>query len=546
MLAVNKVSKRFGDELILDEVTFHANAGERLALIGANGCGKSTLLSIIAGDLEPDQGSVSFHPERLRLGYLPQGLLFQEGETLRSFLDKKGGDFHTRSKELERLAREISNHPDSKQLQEQYDRAIAKVSSSAESINETADTLMKLGLAHIPGETEVSHLSGGQLTRLSLAGVLQLTPQLLLLDEPTNHLDLPMLSWLEDWLLSFPGGVIYVSHDRAFINRTATGILELDSQTRKIQAYPGNYSDYLEIKLTAREKQQTAYHSQQKEISRLRGAVERRRGEAKYTRGGKADSDKFAKGFYKSRSSGTIRRAKSLEKRIEFLQTDGRVEKPSSTWQLKIDFEDLPPGKRRMLILENLTVGYGDLVLIEGINQEIRLGERIALIGENGKGKTTLLRTILKEISPLEGQARLGVDVQPGYMAQTQEELDPELTVFQSLQDKAAFSETEARRFLSYFLFTRDEVFKRVGQLSYGERARLSLAGIVASECNFLILDEPINHLDIPSRSRFEQALSTFHGSILAVVHDRYFIEGFATGIWELAGKRLKSGRDLR
>jgi ATP-binding cassette subfamily F protein 3 len=541
MLSVNKISKRFGDELVLDGVTFHVNAGERLALIGPNGSGKSTLLSIIMGELEPDEGSVSFHPESLALGYLPQGEVFQDGETIRSYLDRKGGDFYKRSKELEHLAREISLHPGSHELQERYDRVLAEVSSSAERINETTDILTNLGLGHIPGETQISHLSGGQLTRLSLAGVLQSAPQLLLLDEPTNHLDLPMLAWLEEWLLSFPGGVIYVSHDRAFIDRTAEGILELDLHTRKISTYPGNYSDYLATILASREKQQLAYIKQQKEISRLGSAVERRKGEAKYKKGGKADSDKFAKGFYKDRSAGTIRRAKNLEKRIEFLKTEGRIEKPVDSWQLKIDFEELTSGKRRVLMLENLTVGYGELALIEKINQGIRLGERISLIGENGKGKTTLLRTILNEIPPLSGKTRFGVDVQTGYMAQTQVELNPDLTVIQSLLEQAAFSETDARRFLSYFLFTGDEVFKYVGQLSYGERARLSLAGIVASGCNFLILDEPINHLDIPSRTRFEQALATFNGSVLAVVHDRYFIEGFATHIWELQDNRLKS-----
>ena len=541
MLSVNKISKRFGDELVLDGVTFHVNAGERLALIGPNGSGKSTLLSIIVGELEPDSGSFGFHPESLAVGYLPQGDAFQEGETIRSYLDRKGGDFHRRLKKLEHLARDISLHPGSDELQQQYDRVLAEVSSSAERINETTEILTNLGLGQIPGESPISQLSGGQLTRLSLAGVLQSAPQLLLLDEPTNHLDLPMLAWLEDWLLSSPCGVIYVSHDRAFIDRTATGILELDLDTRQVTSYPGNYSDFLESKLADREKQQLAYTSQQKEIRRLGSAVERRKGEAKYKKGGKADSDKFAKGFYKDRSAGTIRRAKNLEKRIEFLMTEGRIEKPADSWQLKIDFEELSSGKRRVLMLENLTVGYGKLALIEMINQEIRLGERISLIGENGKGKTTLLRTILNEIPPLSGSAHLGVDVRTGYMAQTQAELNPELTVLQSLLEQASFSETEARRFLSYYLFTGDEVFKTVGQLSYGERARLSLAGIVASGCNFLILDEPINHLDIPSRTRFEQALATFHGSVLAVVHDRYFIEGFATHIWELQGNRLKS-----
>lgn len=541
MLSVNNISKRFGDELILDGISFHISAGERLALVGPNGSGKTTLFSILMGQLKPDSGSFSFQPGDLKVGYLPQGETFLEGETLRDYLDKKGGEFQLRSEELARLADQISQNPGSTALQEKFDQVLADVAAAAEREGETASILTNLGLGHLPGDWPISRLSGGQQTRLGLAGVLLGAPRLLLLDEPTNHLDLPMLRWLEEWFLSFEGAVFYVSHDRAFIDSTATGILELDPATRKVQAYPGNYSDYLAAVLAAREKQQAAFTNQQKEIGRLRDAVERRKGEAKYTKGGKADSDKFAKGFYKSRSSGTIRRAKNLEKRIEFLQNEGRIEKPGTSWQLKIDFEDTSAGNRRVLKLQDLTVGYGSLPLLEKIDQEIRLGERIALIGENGKGKTTLLRTILGEIPALAGKVSLGPEVQTGYMAQAQTELNPELTIVKSLLEQGAFSETEARRFLSYYLFTGDDAFKEVGQLSFGERARLSLARIVASGCNFLILDEPINHLDIPSRSRFERALAHFQGAILAVVHDRYFIEGFATRIWELDGNRLIS-----
>ena len=541
MLSVNSIRKTFGDELILDGVSFQINEGERLALVGPNGSGKTTLLSILMGQLKPDCGSFSFQPGGLKVGYLPQGESFREGLTLREYLDQKGGEFQTRSRELERLAEQISRSPESTSLLDRYDQVLAEMAAAAENSSETAAILANLGLGHLLGETPVAHLSGGQQTRLALAGVLLGAPRLLLLDEPTNHLDLPMLRWLEEWLLAFNGGVFYVSHDRAFLDRTATGILVLDGTTRKAKAYPGNYSDYLEAVLADRDKQQAAFTDQQKEISRLRRAVERKKGEAKYKKGGKADSDKFAKGFYKSRSAGTIRRAKNLEKRIEYLQNEGRIEKPAASWQLKIDFENLPDGKRRALDLKSLAVGYGSLVLIEGIDQEIRLGERIALVGENGKGKTTLLRTILKEIPPLSGHVYLGPEVQVGYMAQAQTELNLDLSVVKCLLERGAFSETEARRFLSYFLFTGDDAFKKVGQLSFGERARLSLARIVASGCNFLILDEPINHLDIPSRTRFEQALAIFNGAILAVVHDRYFIEGFATRIWELEGKRLIS-----
>jgi ATP-binding cassette subfamily F protein 3 len=343
-----------------------------------------------------------------------------------------------------------------------------------------------------------------------------------------------MLAWLEDWLLEFPGGILYISHDRAFLDRTATDILELDPDSKSVHRYPGNYTAYLEEKLAAREKQWQEFSDQQAEIDRLQSAVQRRKKEATYKPGGKADSDKFAKGFYTSRSAGTIKRAKTLEKRIDFLMNEGRVEKPQQSWQMKIDFGDVPGSGRDVLVLENLSVGFGDNILLENLSQVIRYGERVALVGENGTGKTTLLRTITGELPPLSGNLRLGANVHLGYMSQEQEELDPDLNALHTIRNLAAISETDARTFLSYFLFTGDEVFVPAKTLSYGERARLSLASWVMRGSNFLMLDEPINHLDIPSRARFEQALTNFEGTVLAVVHDRYFIDGFATQVWEV------------
>jgi ATP-binding cassette subfamily F protein 3 len=259
------------------------------------------------------------------------------------------------------------------------------------------------------------------------------------------------------------------------------------------------------------------------------------RGDAAFRRGGKADSgDKFAKGFFANRSKGTIARAKHLEARLEHLLTDEKAEKPKQSWQMKLDFDAAPTSGREVLRTENLSVGYGERALLSSLDLHLRFGERVALIGPNGSGKTTLLRTLVGLLPPLAGEAHLGANVRLGYMAQEQENLDPASDAFSTVRRLAPFSETEARAFLHQFLFSGDDVFIPVGKLSYGERARLMLACLVAQGCNLLVLDEPINHLDIPSRARFEQALSSYEGTALAVVHDRYFIEGFATEIWEV------------
>ena len=333
-----------------------------------------------------------------------------------------------------------------------------------------------------------------------------------------------------------------VSHDRTFLDHTATSILEIDPKSHKSRLYAGNYSDYLEQKMAEHDRRWQEYTDQQDEIYRLRAAASHIRGLANFRRGGKADSgDKFAKGFFANRSLGTVKRAKQIEKRVEHLLNEDRVEKPKPDWEMKIEFSDISESGRDVIALEHLTIGYGDLALLEDLNLVLHYGQRVALIGPNGSGKTTLLKTILGKIPPLAGRLRLGTNVNPGYMAQEQENLDPGLNSLQTVQKLISQSETEARSFLSKFLFKGDDVFIPVSSLSYGERSRLSLARLVATGCNLLMLDEPINHLDIPARSRFEQALKAFEGTVLAVVHDRYFIQGFATTIWQVNGKNLLS-----
>ena len=540
MLTVHQISKSYGIEAVLRKVSFTLNRGERLGLVGPNGCGKTTLLRILAGVDAPDSGSVRFYPPGLRVGYLPQGVLSGPDETLESYLVVSDANLSGLSEEITRLAEALVQSPAEPALQRDYDLALSQLEAASESASRLPQVLGALGLGEFALDSLLANLSGGQKTRLSLVRVLLNNPQLLLLDEPTNHLDLDMLEWIENWLDGFPGAVLVVSHDRAFLDGAATSILEIDPQTHTALQFAGNYAAYLEQKMAEREKQWQEYKEQQHEITQLRAAVAHVRKIGSFKRGGKGDSgDKFAKGFFANRSKETIRRAKHLEARLEKLMTEDKVDKPRQSWQMKLEFEETPTSGRDVLVLEDLSVGYGALVLLAGLNQTLKYGARTALIGPNGAGKTTLLRTIAGKLEPISGQLRLGASVKIGYMAQEQEDLLPELNAFEMICRTAAFSETDARTFLHRFLFTGDDVFVPVGLLSYGERARLSLACLVAQGCNFLLLDEPVNHLDIPSRTRFEQALGSFDGTILAVVHDRYFIEGFASELWEVQGQGL-------
>jgi ATP-binding cassette subfamily F protein 3 len=534
MLTVQNISISYGIETILKDISFSLNAGERIGMVGPNGYGKTTLLRILTRHETPDSGGFQVQPGVIT-GYLPQGMELNGQETLADYLGENAADPAELASQLEGLAIALQNDPGQAGIQQAYDQALVRLAAVSESAGRRAEVLAGLGLDGFSPETPVRILSGGQKTRLSLARVLLAGPQLLLLDEPTNHLDLDMLAWLEGWLQRFHGAALIVSHDRAFLDGIATSILEIDPQSHTARLFAGNYTAYLEIKQAELERRWQEYLDQRVEIARLQDAAAHLRRAARFRRGGKADTpDKFAKGFFGNRAKGTVARAKHIERRLEHLLTDERIDKPQQSWQMKLDFGDSPASGRAVLSLDDLAVGYGDTILLQDLNLHAWQGTRLALVGPNGAGKTTLLRTIVGLLPPLAGRVHLGANVRLGYMAQEQENLDPTLDAYTSIRKLAPFSETDARAFLHQFLFSGDDVFIPAGHLSYGERARLSLACLVAQGCNLLLLDEPINHLDIPSRVRFEQALASFEGTALVVSHDRYFIDGYASEIWEV------------
>jgi ATP-binding cassette, subfamily F, member 3 len=547
MLTVSSLKKSFDLQILFENVSFTINPGERIALVGPNGCGKTTLLRILTGEETPDAGSVKRDPD-LRIGYLPQGFEPDPTATVQEIIGRAAGNASALDAELAAVAAALAEAPLDPLIGQTYDDLLRRIEFAE--TGRAAEILAGLGLDGIDPSLPAGRLSGGQKTRLSLALVLLSDPQILLLDEPTNHLDITMLEWLEAWLSDSPCGALIISHDRTFLDNTVTSILDMDPLRHNVRAYSGNYSDYVAQRQAEIEKQWAAYSDQQMEIERMKQDITRVKAQAAKTeqqtrsvrKGGWEMGNKGVKDHLRRMAGKVAKKAKSREKRLErYIEDDERVERPRESAQIKIGFGETPHLGRSVIHLHELSAGYTpDNPLLQHLTLDVQPGQRVVVTGPNGSGKTTLLRTLTGELPPLAGAVHLGPTVHLGYMSQDQSSLDPRRSALDSILP--AFSnQTKARAFLASFLFSGDEALKPIAQLSYGQRARLMLATLIAQECNCLLLDEPINHLDIPSRAQFEEALTHFNGAILAVVHDRYFIERFASVLWWVEGGTVQA-----
>lgn len=510
VLKISGLSKSFGIKTVFENVSFEVRSGERIGLVGANGAGKTTLLKCIMGAEEADKGSVKASDGAI-IGYLRQDFNYTS-HTIREEMEDAWKDVLYYKDRMETLARELESSKSDEKLVEAYGRAEARFEflGGYDYESTTRKILTGLGFSDDDWDRNIHSFSGGQKVRINLAAAFVRHPDFLLLDEPTNHLDMGMLEWLEEYLRSYKGGILMISHDRYFLDGAATGIIDLENH--HIRSFRGGYTRYMETKENQDRAYEKAYEKQQEHIKETEEYIRR------YKAGIKA---KQARG-----------RQSQLNRLV-------RLEKPVHQASLRFHFD--PPQECADKVLDVLRVegSYGSHILFKDLTIHIKKGETVGLIGPNGAGKTTILKMITGEKKPDTGFIQLGNNVKMGYYSQEQERLHPKLTVLDEVRDTFNFGEKEARNILGMFLFRGDDVFKTVGMLSGGEKARLSLLCLFLEKPNFLILDEPTNHLDIPTREIMEDAIEAFGGTCLVVSHDRYFLDKVADRILELDHGKL-------
>ena len=518
ILSCQNISKSFGTDEILKNVSFHIEENEKAAVVGINGAGKSTLLKIIMKQENPDEGDVTLAKDKT-IGYLAQYQDVSGHHTIyEEVLDSKRDiiEMEERLRSMEAQMNTLSGDA-LEQLLDTYH----KLSHEFEQVNgyayrsEVTGILKGLGFTEEEFDKKMNELSGGQKTRVSLGKLLVTKPDVLLLDEPTNHLDIESIRWLETFLLNYKGTVLIVSHDRYFLDRVVSKVVEIFQH--KGYVYQGNYSDYAKKKAAIRAAMIKQYYNQQREIKHQEEVIAK------------------LKSFNREKS---IKRAESREKMLDKIE---RIEKPTEdNTDIRIVLEPNVVSGNDVLKVEGLAKAFPPLQLFQGIDFEVKRGERVALIGNNGTGKTTILKIINELLPPDAGTVTLGSNVHIGYYDQEHQQLHMEKTIFDEIADDYPnLNNTKVRNVLAAFLFTDDDVYKRIEDLSGGERGRVALAKLMLSDANFLILDEPTNHLDITSKEILEEALKSYTGTVLFVSHDRYFINQTATRILELTGETV-------
>lgn len=534
MLQVQNIAKSYGTAQVLAGAGFILNNNEHIGLIGPNGSGKSTLLRIITGQESADSGSIVLSPPGATIGYLPQSFIEIAGLTVQQAIAGAHADWVEAEERMQKAAEAIAAVDDPVAAMQAYTEATERFEALGgyEREHRTAAVLQGLELGDVDPTTLVSTLSGGQKTRLGLAALLIEEPDLLLLDEPTNHLDVEALEWLEGFVRDYSNSVLIVSHDRAFLDRTVTRIIYLDPRTRTLKSYTGSYSNFAAAREREHEAHLEAWTRQQEYIGKVQSDIYQHKDRALQIELSSTPRQPGVRVLAKKQAKVARSRERKLER---YMASDERVEKPKQDWMLKLNFGPAPPGGRAVLRLEDVSFAYPNgPAILNNVSLDVQYGERVALVGPNGAGKTTLLRLVEGRLSPSVGRVRVGTNVRLGMLSQEQETLNLDWSVLQTVRQEHPLSETDARSYLHFFLFSGDEVFRKIKECSLGQRSRLQLALLVLRGCNLLLLDEPLNHLDIDGREHFEAALDAFEGAVIVVAHDRAFLQEYPDRVVEV------------
>ncbi len=545
LLTTRGLTKTYGAITVLQSISFVVNPGDRIGLVGPNGVGKSTLLRLLTGQEEADVGKIGYAPS-CESGYLPQSTPDFYGRSIQDLILEAVGQLRQLEEQMHELEQTMSDTSDTEQLAallEEYTQVSARFQDAGGyELDHRIDAILAgLRVDYLPREREVTTLSGGERARVGLAALLLRTPDLLLLDEPTNHLDFASLSWLESYLAEYRGGILMVSHDRQFLNRTINRIFELDEHTHQLKEYTGNYDAYVATKTAERLRWEEEYERQQEEIQDLRKRVKDASSHARRNyRAHPSGETRHSKFYYEQSTQRTQSRAiKMAEVELARIEADP-IPKPPEILRVNSHFQGEAIESREVLRLQGVSKSWGERQVLRGVELTVAPDARIVLIGPNGAGKSTLFKLIMGQEQPDSGVIQLVAGTRVGYLPQDPEDLDPRKTVLETYRyGQIGFEGEFVGRLIGYGLFRLEDMHKTVGQLSLGQRRKLEIARLMVQSPNVLLLDEPTNYISLDVLEAFETAILTFPGPVLAISHDRWFIQRFGGVCWELEQGRL-------
>ena len=543
VVTARNLSKSYGAINVLHDISFVVNTGDRVGLVGSNGVGKSTLLNILVGQEEADSGSIALAPS-IEVGYLPQTTPEFYGRTLQDLILASVGNLRQLEERMRHIeaAMTTAHEEDLASLLEEYGQVSTKFQDrGGYDLDYKIDTILEgLRIAYLPRTQEVQTLSGGEKARVGLATLLLKSPDLLLLDEPTNHLDFASMEWLESYLAHSASAMLMVSHDRQFLNRTVNQIFEIDEHNHHLKKYEGNYDAYVLAKAAERARWEEDYERQQEEIKELRKRIKETARQVGHSYRPPRDNDKYARYFFAQRVDSTVsRNIRAAEEQLKRIETDP-IPKPPELIRVNSHFQTEPMQSRVVVNAMHLTKCWGARCILQDISFTLTQDARVVLVGPNGAGKTTLLKLLMGQEEPDSGEVQLAASARIGYLPQESVDLDPQKTVLETYRYGQVGYEAEfVAKLIGYGLFRLEDMHKTVGQLSVGQRRKLEIARLMAQEPNVLFLDEPTNYISLDVLEAFEHAIVNFPGPVLAISHDRWFIQRFGGKVWELVDGTL-------